>query len=1115
MKQAKRREPNLTGKGLAVSLAALLTLSSLPPAFAQRFRSSARTSPALRPHAPVVPMRPLQSPARIGSDALPGLGALRAALLPPAAGLPENPPALPSVPGGPGQGTRSSPTADRNYSLGRFPTDSGGGPLPDGHRRRAAPQRILEAAFPRRMARAHSLTGGLGHTSPPYGSVGRSWGRTLESILSRARSGDGASDSQSGERGATSPFFDFAAEEAGARLSPWGMGPSGTGHTGANGSHARGALLPGPDKPARGIVRHGDGGAPPEPDRQKFARPGQGGPPPDGRYGIGWSPARRPLLSAALSLAALLAAAIVPTAAFAAAIALPEVSGLWSAAWLAAVPVAAGALFWDGARVKRVEALKNLGELGFKDPRLRHVTEAAGRFYDEARKLKPKGRLGGRKEAFTQRDLMRAWAMSFRENYRRLLLVAEAPLAALLSFQQAVEFSYGAGLDYDPSDPKVGDRGDFEVLLLKSLHELARGLGLAAGDRLRIPAPAGKDDFRPDWLRWLDELCRKKARLPMDPLLDKAEAALDGLPHRRTAAPPGSLEPSGAVERGLDEVNRGFIREAVKAGEKIAFPSAHRLLRHLTMASDLRLPVLLVGPTGTGKSASVKWLAANNEVAHLGVAMKPAVGKEDMIGSVRPVPGGLAWQWGFLIKAIVNGDWVTLEEVNLAPSEVLEFLNEFLNSGFIRLTQYESLDEETLRRVLPPELFKALKADGFVLRPHYKFRLFLTMNPDFYNARNKLAQTLMNRTVQIWAPDYWPREIELILEMNGLGPGRAVELVENVYAGFKRKVHTGHIGRGHKDKYEINLRTLLRAVGLYKDNLALYSAARKGRKPDAKTDMLLWGRALWEALGAMMRSEVDRQELWLLLDAGIGFNKFGISRADLAPVVTGFSFDEKTREVTFEDDLLPLKLPLKPGGAFVPPDGFDLPPTPRVLGDLYWMARRLLRKEHMLLVGETAAGKTAQTQYLHRLAHAALYYTNLSSESADEELGGGFQPDPAKPGEFRFVPGLLERAGKEYDGKGTSLFIDEFNLNTLVEWFNTAQDDGILVTPAGVVKLGPETVMIGAMNPPSYQGRNVLSPAIRGRYWERWVDEPDGGEAALRLGARLRKLLEEDAPDSE
>ena len=251
------------------------------------------------------------------------------------------------------------------------------------------------------------------------------------------------------------------------------------------------------------------------------------------------------------------------------------------------------------------------------------------------------------------------------------------------------------------------------------------------------------------------------------------------------------------------------------------------------------------------------------------------------------------------------------------------------------------------------------------------------------------------------------------------------------------------------------------------------------------------------------------------MDLAFGFKSHGISREDLESHVRSIRFDLRTRKVIFDDALLPLAFDLKPGGSFVPPQNFDLPPTPQVLNEIYWLARRLSSGDHVLLVGETAAGKTSFVQYSHRLLNAALHYTNLSSESADEEVGGGYQPDPKNPGKFRFSQGLLEKAGNEYGGKGTSLFIDEFNLSSLVEWFNTAQDDRILITPEGPVTLGPDTVLIGAMNPPKYQGRNMLSPAIRGRYYEAWIPEADQNEAALRLGWTLKKLMDKTQKSAE
>ncbi|MBI5630542.1 MAG: AAA family ATPase [Elusimicrobia bacterium] len=765
-------------------------------------------------------------------------------------------------------------------------------------------------------------------------------------------------------------------------------------------------------------------------------------------------------------------------------------------------------LFWDARQDDTIEVLEDLEQLGFEDGALPEVAKAIGAFYAEIRKdeNKPRGK-DGRKEAFNQRDISRAWAAAFALQYRQLRVVApNRRLAAFAAFYRALEFAYGAGLEYDPADndPNNGDRKAFEKVLADPKNGVLRAL--ARGLKLKVPA-AAKGRPAPGLESFIDGVIQAQdARLSLQVLSERA----DKVPLPETLMPgqaPPLLEPSGAALRSFEDMKAQFVTEVDRGGQRVRIESAWSVLRHITTAVRLNLPALAVGPTGTGKSAAIKWLAAVMGVPHLAVAMKPSSGKDELMGSINITPKGLAWQWGYLVKAIANGDWVTLEEVNLAPTEVLEFLNEFLNSGFVRLTQY--LDPETLEHVLPRELYESLKENGFILKPHPRFRLFMTMNPASYAARNKLAQTLTNRSVQLWVPDYSPVEIRYMLEARfGIEPGLALTLVESIYEPLKNMVRSGRLGKGWKDRYEFNLRTLLRVTGLYKENLELYAQAHPEKPMDERTERLLMARALWEGIGVTMRGDVDRKVLWTLFNVALGLKKkYGITQEEVLPRVRAIRLDRKRREIVFDDALLPLRLPLRPGGAFVPPEDFDLPPTQQTLNHIYWYARRMLRGQNRLSVGETSAGKTTMVQYIHRIRHAALFYTNLSSDSADSDIGGGYEPDPGSPGEFRFAHGLLKRAGEEYGGEGSTLAIDEFNFNALVEYFNTAMDDGYIVTPVGKVKLGPQTSIDALMNPPSSQGRSMLSPALRGRFWEIWIEEPDQKEATLRAGYVLRKFM--------
>lgn len=52
------------------------------------------------------------------------------------------------------------------------------------------------------------------------------------------------------------------------------------------------------------------------------------------------------------------------------------------------------------------------------------------------------------------------------------------------------------------------------------------------------------------------------------------------------------------------------------------------------------------------------------------------------MGSYVSTPGGkLVFQEGVLVRAVRSGQWIILDELNLAPSEVLEALNRLLDDN--------------------------------------------------------------------------------------------------------------------------------------------------------------------------------------------------------------------------------------------------------------------------------------------------------------------------------------------------------------------------------------------------------------------------------------------------
>jgi MoxR-like ATPase len=102
-----------------------------------------------------------------------------------------------------------------------------------------------------------------------------------------------------------------------------------------------------------------------------------------------------------------------------------------------------------------------------------------------------------------------------------------------------------------------------------------------------------------------------------------------------------------------------------------------------------------------------------------------------------------------------------------------------------------------------------------------------------------------------------------------------------------------------------------------------------------------------------------------------------------------------------------------------------------------------------------------------------------------EELLGGYTQD--KRGKWHFSKGLLFSAMEE----GSWLLIDEANLSPLSEYVNSLLDFGYVIDgEENICYAHPNFRIFLAINPPSvHQSRNLLSPALRSRFTEVWVEE--------------------------
>lgn len=116
---------------------------------------------------------------------------------------------------------------------------------------------------------------------------------------------------------------------------------------------------------------------------------------------------------------------------------------------------------------------------------------------------------------------------------------------------------------------------------------------------------------------------------------------------------------------------------------------------------------------------------------------------QEYVGSyVADCNGKLVFREGLLVQAMRNGHWIILDELNLAPTDVLEALNRVLDDN---------------RELFIPETQETIKA-------HSKFMLFATQNPPgIYGGRKMLSRAFRNRFVELHFNEIPHDELEFIL----------------------------------------------------------------------------------------------------------------------------------------------------------------------------------------------------------------------------------------------------------------------------------------------------------------------------------------------------------------
>jgi midasin (ATPase involved in ribosome maturation) len=253
----------------------------------------------------------------------------------------------------------------------------------------------------------------------------------------------------------------------------------------------------------------------------------------------------------------------------------------------------------------------------------------------------------------------------------------------------------------------------------------------------------------------------------------------------------------------------------------VLVPSVQRCISTLARAvANGKAPVLLQGPTSAGKTSMVQYLASLTGNPCVRINNHEHTDLAEYLGTyiTDPKTGNLSFCEGLLVLALRQGYWIILDELNLAPSEVLEALNRLLDDN---------------RELFIPETQQFIK-------PHPDFMLFATQNPaGLYGGRKQLSQAFRNRFIEVHVDDIPEQEMATILSKRSLLPASFVSAMVGVAGELQRLRQSSDVFAG-KHGF-VTTRDLLRWAN---------------RKPDTYESLAHEG---WMLLGERLRSNAEKQ----------------------------------------------------------------------------------------------------------------------------------------------------------------------------------------------------------------------------------------------------------------
>ncbi|KAG9045124.1 hypothetical protein FS837_006982 [Tulasnella sp. UAMH 9824] len=562
---------------------------------------------------------------------------------------------------------------------------------------------------------------------------------------------------------------------------------------------------------------------------------------------------------------------------------------------------------------------------------------------------------------------------------------------------------------------------------------------------------------------------------------------------------PKGLSRDDVVQVGPFWLQRGPL-PLQNVDDYILTPSVQRKLIDLSrIILTRRFPVLIEGPTSAGKTSAIEYLARRTGHRFVRINNHEHTDIQEYLGTYvsDPDSGKLVFHDGLLVRALREGHWIVLDELNLAPTDVLESLNRLLDDN---------------RELVIPETQETV-------RPHPSFMLFATQNPaGLYGGRKVLSRAFRNRFLEVHFTDVPQAELEVILaERCKIPPSRAQRIVA-VFEELQKRRQTGRVFETKqgfatlRDLFRWANRDWKDKEGLTNQDLAedgYMLLAERARNADDKA-------VVKEVLETVLKVNIDDAAMYRIDAPGTDL----LSKTGLSSLPSGLVWTQAFQRL------------------------FVL------------VSSALKHNEPVLLVGETGCGKTSVCELFARAHGRPLYTLNCHQNTETADLLGGQRPlrnraslradaiqdalsllqetgidtsnltesdsisdailrasvnkafPPTARERVREVLGKLKRANalfEWHDGplveamrNGGVFLLDEISLadDSVLERLNSVLEPARTLTLAEKggwdidrleVAASTDFELVATMNPGGDYGKKELSPALRNRFTEIWV----------------------------